>query len=62
MLPVFKKIISSSVEQEIFNMEKKYAAAFAADAQYAELKSIRQAIKLLKVQIGEQRMHLKHGS
>jgi hypothetical protein len=62
MLPVFTKSISSSVEQEIFNLEEKYTAAFKADAQFDELKSIRQAIQLLKAQISDRRMHLKHGS
>ena len=61
MLPALTNPSSLSAEQEICKLEEKYAAAFKADAQFDELKSIRQSIKLLKAQISEQPMPSEHG-
>ena len=61
MRATFRKNISSPIEQEILEEEKKYKMAFEADLEFHVLKDIRETIKRLKGELSCHRRHSKNG-
>ena len=59
MKPTFTISFSSPVEQEILNEEKNYKVALKSNANPEVLKGMRTSIKLLKVELSEQRLNYK---
>ncbi|MGI8634878.1 MAG: hypothetical protein ACR2KZ_05700 [Segetibacter sp.] len=54
MSPQLNESASSPIKQQIISLEQKYQMAFKADATFQVLKEIRETIKRLKAELGEQ--------